>query len=378
MRLLIPVQLFITLLVSAVSCKNAVTDINIVNNGNHASRFQITDCGSYRKLVVLNPWQESTQTRFTYYLVNDGIIVPDTLPLNQIIRVPVRRIVCMSTTHLAMISELGMSDAIVGISGRNLVYDPIIREKISKGVVQDVGYESNLNKELVVSLRPDLLMAYGIDPSSAGYLAKLTEMGINIMYNADYLEETPLARAEWIKVFGALFSKEKQADSIYKSLTENYKMICDSVNTAGMPKPKVLSGGPWEDVWYVAPVNSFAIRLITDGGGDYIYKELVAGNAKPYTVESVFVKALDASIWLNPGAARSLDELFNYDYRLEKLPVSTSGSVFNCNNRLSPDGGNDYFESAVIHPDILLRDVASILHPELFPHHQLKYYKRLQ
>src|SRR5512145_729410 len=119
MRLLVPVQLFITLLVSAVSCKNAVTDLNIVNKVNHASHFKITDCGSYKKLVVLKPWQESTQTRFTYYLVNDSIIVPDTLPLNQIIRVPVRRIVCMSTTHLAMISELGMSDAIVGISGRN-------------------------------------------------------------------------------------------------------------------------------------------------------------------------------------------------------------------------------------------------------------------
>jgi len=372
------VQLLIIVLVSAVSCRNAVTDTNITDRGDHASRFKITDCGSFKKLVVLNPWQESTQTSFTYYLVNNNIIAPDTLPSNQIIRVPVRRIVCMSTTHLAMINELGMSDAIVGISGKNLVYNPALREKIRNDIVQDVGYESNLNKELIVSLRPDLLMAYGIDPSSAGYLAKLKEMGINIMYNADYLEETPLARAEWIKVFGALFNKEKQADSIYNSLADNYMRICDSVNTSVMPKPKVLSGGPWEDVWYIAPMNSYAIRLIADGGGDYIFKDIFAGNSKPYPVESVFVKALDADIWLNPGAAKSLDELFNFDYRLEKLPVTTSGSVFNCNNRLSPDGGNDYFESAVIHPDILLRDVASILHPEIFPDHHLKYYRKLQ
>jgi len=371
-------HLFCLVLVFTVSCKSHVTESNNADNKEHASRFQITDCDGYKKLVVSNPWQESSQRRFTYYLFSDSLKVPDSLPLKQVIHIPVKRIVCMSTTHLAMVKALDESGSIVGISGKNLIFDAGLKEKINEGLIPDVGYESNLDKELVVSLKPDVLMAYGIDPSSSGYFAKLSEMGISVMYNADYLEETPLARAEWIKVFGALFNKEREADSIYNSLVISYERICDSVINAAKPKPKVLSGGPWEDVWYIAPANSYAMRLITDAGGYYLYNDLIAANAQPYSVESVFVKALDADVWINPGSAKSLEELFNYDYRLKNLPVCSQGAVFSSNKRLSPDGGNDYFESAVIHPDVLLRDLASAFNPELYPGYVQKYYRKLQ
>ncbi len=159
-----------------------------------ASHFRIDNFQGFRKLTVFDPWQNSSGNELVYYLVPHDVKLPDTIPESQVIRVPVRRIVCMSTTHTAMLSALGEAAIIVGISGTGLVYDSLILGAVAGGAIRDVGYESNLDKELIVSLNPDLLMAYGVEASSAEYLRKLTEMGVKVMYNADYLEEHPLAR----------------------------------------------------------------------------------------------------------------------------------------------------------------------------------------
>ena len=176
-----------------------------------ASRFRIDDFQGFKRLTVIDPWQNSSGNELVYYLVPHNVQLPDTIPESQVIRVPVRRMVCMSTTHTAMLSALDEAGIIVGISGTGLVYDSLILDAVASGSIPDVGYESNLDKELIVSLKPDLLMAYGVGASSAEYLRKLTEMGVKVMYNADYLEEHPLARCEWIKVFGLLTGREAKS-----------------------------------------------------------------------------------------------------------------------------------------------------------------------
>ena len=142
-----------------------------------------------------------------------------------VIFVPLRKIVCMSTTHIAMISALGEEKSIVGMSGTNFIYSPDLLKNVDKGLISDVGYEANLNKELILKISPDLIMIYGIGSESAGYVGKLKELGTKVIINADYLETDPLSRAEWIKLFGALYCKEKLADSIYKSEVEEYTKL---------------------------------------------------------------------------------------------------------------------------------------------------------
>jgi iron complex transport system substrate-binding protein len=203
-------------------------------------------------------------------------------------------------------------------------------------------------------------------------------MGVIVMFDADYLEEHPLARCEWLKVFGLLTGKKEMADSIIAAVSLSYTELADSLRSIITYRPRVLLGAPWEDVWYVPPSNSFAARLIEDAGGSYLFADLVTPNAVPFSTESVFRRATEADVWLNPGSAISLDDIRQADYRLAQLPVFESGRVCNNNARAQRSGGNDYWESGVIHPDIILRDMASLLHPELFTGYSQVYYRTLQ
>jgi len=343
-----------------------------------ASRFRIDDFQRFRRLTVIDPWQNSSGNELVYYLVPHNVLLPDSISESQVVRVPVRRIVCMSTTHTAMLRALDAEGIIVGVSGTGLVYDSLILDAVASGRIPDVGYESNLDKELIVSLKPDLLMAYGVGASSAEYLRKLTEMGVKVMYNADYLEEHPLARCEWIKVFGLLTGMEGKADSLFREVTAAYFSLADEVRTGVKERPDVLLGAPWEDVWYISPANSYIGRLISDAGGRYLFDDLTEQNSVPYAVEAVFRRATEADLWLNPGTAESLNDIAVADHRMTKLPVFESGGIWNNRNRMTSSGGNDYWEGAVVHPDLLLRDIVSILHPELLPGYRQLYYRRLQ
>ncbi len=351
---------------------------NAPNETFTASRFRIDDCQGYKRLVITDPWQNSSGTELTYYLAPHNVQLPDTVPEAAVIRVPIQRIVCMSTTHTAMLRALDAADIIVGVSGTDLIYDSLILDAVSCGMIHDVGYEANLDKELVVSLNPDLLMAYGVGASSAEYLRKLEEMGVKVMYNADYLEEHPLARCEWIRIFGILTGKEARADSLFYAVTAAYLSLAEMVTDSVREHPDVLLGAPWEDVWYISPANSYTGRLISDAGGRYLFDDLSEPNSVPFSVEAVFRRATDADIWINPGTAASLSAIAVDDHRMTKLPVWVAGNIWNNRNRMTPSGGNDYWESAVVHPELLLKDIISILHPGLLPDHRQLYYRRLE
>ena len=163
----------------------------------------------------------------------------------------------MSTTHTAMISALGETASVCGFSGTGFLYDTVLRANVDKGLIHDVGYEDNLNKELILKLDPDLVIVYGVGSESSGYIGKLREMGIRILFNADYLEEDPLGKAEWIKLFGSLFSKEEMADSIFRYTEEQYINLRNFISGNSETRPEVMLGLPFRDTWYVSPGNSY-------------------------------------------------------------------------------------------------------------------------
>lgn len=349
-----------------------------VDGGKGAGRLAIEKEEGYIRVTISEPWQNSAGTRHIWYLVQRDRELPSGVDEAQVIRIPVRKMICMSTTHIAMMRALGADSLIAGISGSSLIYDSLMLNRIRRGLIRDVGYEGNLNKELVVSLAPDLLMAYGIAGPSSGSTARLTETGVKVLYNADYLEEHPLARCEWIRLFGLLTGKEEAADSIFNSVSAAYDELAEEVRDKVTGRPGVLLGAPWEDVWYVSPSNSYIGRLIEDAGGHYIFADMTGPNSVPLSVESVYRRATDADIWINPGTAGSLAEIMAADPRLASLPPFREGSVWNNRRRMTEAGGNDYWESAVVRPDLLLRDMVSIIHPELVPGHVQFYYRRLE
>jgi iron complex transport system substrate-binding protein len=342
-----------------------------------AERFSIENDGDVTRLTVINPWQGSSGIKLTYFLVRRGAEVPDGIDTSMIIYVPVRNIICMSATHAVMIEALGEDKTITGISGADLIYSESLNARIRQGFVKDVGYESSLNNELILNLKPDLIMMYGIGGESAGYVSKIKELGVPIMYNADYLEKDPVGKAEWIKVFGALYSRENLADSIFNSELSEYEDLCNYINRNVKDRPRVMLGLPYRDTWYISPGNSYINKLISDAGGKYIWDDKISEISMPFGLENVYMRAVNSDFWLNTGTATRLDEIAETDYRLAELPVFKNGKVYNNNLKVTSAGGNDYWETGTIHPSLILKDMAKIFHPELFPDYKLFFYRKL-
>jgi len=338
----------------------------------------IEESDDYSKLSVVNPWQKTSWTKFEYYLIRNKDNKPDVEDSSMVIYVPVKKIVLMSTTYIPMISALRVAESIKGVSGTNFIYDNEIRKMVSDGLIQDVGYEENLDKERIISIAPDLVVAYGVGSETAGYSNKLRELGIKVFFDADYLEETPLGRAEWIKMFGALYCLQDRADSIFENIESEYINLKLYIGNKVDSKPEVMLGLPWQNAWYITPGNSYLSNLIDDAGGNYIWKDITADYAMPMNIENVFVKAENAEYWLNTGDASSLSQIYAIDRRYAFMQPVINGNVYNNNKRISPGGGNDYWESGTIKPHIILKDIASIIHPELFDGYELFYYKKLE
>ena len=375
-------SILIILCLTFASCgrvekKGLVKFIVAGNRIERAERFTLVQKNRWTEVKIIDPWQGATGVNQIYYLVKRGSVLPGGVDSSAVIFVPLKKIICMSTTHLAMISALGEEQTIAGVSGTNFIYSPAIIKNVEKGLVVDVGYEANLNKELILKISPDLIMIYGIGSESSGYLGKIKELGIKIIINADYLETDPLSRAEWIKLFGALYCKENLADSLYKSEVDEYTRLKSFIVQKTTNKPKVLLGLPFKDTWYISPGNSFISKLINDAGGDYLWMDTESSISMPFGLENVYLRGLKADYWLNIGSVSSRNEISNVDPRLDDLPCFKNDNLFNNNKRISVNGGNDYWESGSLYPHLLLKDIATILHPELFSDHELIFYKKI-
>jgi iron complex transport system substrate-binding protein len=343
-----------------------------------AERFTLRKTDSCTILTILDPWQGASGIKNEYYLVDNNKVKSIKADLSRVISVPIRTIICTSSTHLAMIAALCEEDAITGVSGLGFIYNKYLSERAELGLISDIGYDAGFNNELIVKLAPDLIMMYGIGSESAGYEGKLKELGIKVMLNADYLETDPLGKAEWIKLFGALFCKEKMADSIYRSLSESYNQIKTYISSNISSRPDIMLGLPFRDSWFISPANSYISKLIADAGGNYLWRDTESSVSTPYSLENVYLKSLNAEYWLNIGNVNSKNEIVLLDPRLEMIPAFKNNNMYNNNKRISSEGGNDYWESGTINPDRILKDIASILHPELFKDHKLFYYRKIE
>ena len=380
MYVLKSIPIIALLIFSGCSYSNKRTTDEIsdkVNQITKAERFTLEKKNGWTEIKIINPWQGASGVNQIFYLVKRGTKMATLPDSSSVIFVPVRKIICTSTTHIAMIEALGEVNSVVGVSGTNLIYSPEVIKNVNKGLVGDIGYDANLNKELIIKLSPDLIMIYGIGSESTGYVGKVKELGIKVIMNADYLETDPLSRTEWIKLFGALYCKENLADSIFESEVEKYIKLKKYIEQNISVRPKVLLGLPFKDTWYVSSGNSFISKLISDAGGDYLWRDTESSISMPYGIENVYLRGLTADYWLNVGSISSKNEISAVDQRLNDLPCFKNDNLFNNNKRVTSNGGNDYWESGSLYPHLLLKDIATILHPEVFEDHELVYYKKI-
>ncbi len=346
--LLLPVTLF----VSCSKEKNRVAR-DSKSNLQYAKKFEILG----DQLRVLEPWPGATRP-VTYDIGKD-----------------IERIVVTSTTHLPYLEMLGVEQRLVGFPNTSYIYSPQIRSNVEAGEILDIGMDGNLNIELLLSTRPDAVIAFDMGSESAT-LDKIEESNIPVIYNADYLETSALGRAEWIKFFGELFNKRALADSIFREIRNRY----DSLSTLASSvdnKPTVFSGVMYGDIWFLPGGQNWGAKFIGDAGGNYLWASDSSSGWLELSFESVFDKGKEADFWIGTSTMKRRSELESQDSRYVEFDAFARDNVYSYHKRLGPGGGFDFFESGYARPDLVLADYIKILHPDLLPNYQTVYLEKL-
>lgn len=339
----------------------------------YATGFKIlgADNAASTIIQVRNPWQGAKDVEMSYFISRGGEQAPagftgPTIPAGA------QRIVCMASSYIAMLDALGQVDRIVAVSGIDFVWNQSILAR--KDSIEDMGPE--MNYELLLGLKADVVLLYGIGDAQTAITDKLKELAIPYMYVGEYLEESPLGKAEWLVALAELTDSREMGTEVFRKIPKRYnalKALADSVEQ----RPTVMLNAPWNDSWVMPSMKSYMAQLVTDAGGDYIYKENTSNSSTPIGLETAYGLIQKADYWINVGSVTTMDDLKAVNPKFADAKSVREKTVYNNNLRLTPTGGNDYWESAVVRPDVVLRDLIRIFHPELVSD-SLYYYRRLE
>ncbi len=370
------VILFLALIM--VACGNRQENINEfvsdVYTPVYARGFSISGAEGKRStlLTVSNPWQGADSVVVSLFISRDGEPVPDGFE-GQVIYGDAARVIPMSSTQIAMLDAIGESRKVVGVSGLGFISSPGIRSR--RDSIGDVGYDSNFNYELIMSLDPDIVLLYGVNGASP-VESKLRELDIPFIYIGDYLESSPLGKAEWMVALAEIVGRRDDGEKHFKEIAQSYNSLKELVSNAVEDVPKVMLNAPYGDTWFMPAEDNYSVQLIRDAGGEYIYGRNRSGISVPIDIEEAYMLCSDADIWLNPGSAGTLAELAVACPKFTDTDCFRSGHIFNNTRRSTSGGGNDYYESGVVNPDMVLRDLVKIFHPGLV-HEEFVYHKQL-
>jgi iron complex transport system substrate-binding protein len=343
----------------------------------YAQGFTVDYHDHYKVVTVNSPWRDAQQN-FTYLLVQCGTPVPPGYADAQVIPIPVQTVITLSTTHLPHLENLDQLHTLVGVSDVRLINSEAVIERAEAGLIQQVSQGGTLDLERVLELDPDLVLAFGTGDAERDVHPKLAELDVPVALVAEYMEDSPLGRAEWIKFTALFLNQEEKANAVFSTIAESYSSV-KSLTDQVSERPTVLVGSHFSGVWYVPGGNSFAAKFLRDAGADYLWADDDSTGSLPLSFEAVFEKAVDAQVWLNgKDSWRSRADILTEDARYQEFAAFQSGEIFIPNARRNENGENDYWESGVVHPHWILADLVKLLHPELLPDHELVYYRQVQ
>lgn len=376
--------LLIVLLLNFVACKdetkaNLKTEQDVVNsNLSYAKGFTITHNKSYSILNIENPWPKAEKT-YKYALVQRNMMSKITLNKDEfdgIIPIPIKNIVVTSTTHIPALELLGIEETLIGFPGTDYVSSKKTRKRIDNGNVRELGKNEGINTEVLLELKPDTVIGYGVSNSNKT-LETIKKSGIPVIYNGDWVEASPLAKAEWIKFFGVLYNKTKEADSIFKNIEINYleaKLLASEVEN----QPVILCGAMHKDVWYLPSGTSPEAQILKDANVNYLWSETTDKGSLALNFETVFEKAKDADLWLSPSYYSSFEALNKASEHYSKFKAFKNNRIYTFANTIGETGGVLYYELGTARPDLVLKDIIKICHPELLKDYQNYFFKPLE
>lgn len=374
---LFALALFISTL--TVSCKKnsagKPATTTVANAVKYASGLEIFDYDGYSIVKVTAPWPDAKES-FTYVLHKQGVVVPDSLKSYTAVQVPVKTIAVTSTTHIPSLEALGTEKTLVAFPHTEYISSLKTRALIDSGKVKEVGTNESMNTEVMIDLAPDVLVGHSISSDNKTF-KDLQQSGIRVLYNGDWTEQTPLGKAEWVKFFGALYDKNDEAEAIFNQIEEDYNSAKKLALNA--PKrPTVLCGAMYQDHWYLPQGNSWAGYFLNDAHSQYLWADSKGTGSLNLSLETVLEKAQDADFWIGPSEYTSLSEMKKANPHYIHFKAFTNKNVYSWSSKKGPTGGLLYYELAPNRPDLVLKDLVKIFHPELLPNHTLTFFEKLK
>lgn len=344
----------------------------------YAAGFSINTNNDFTEIKVKSAWPGAKKV-FTYALVPREKLASITLPsdaYDAIIATPVERMVVTSTTHIPSLETLGVLNRVVGFPNTDLISSTEARKLVDNGQIRELGTNENINTEMVLELNPEVVMGFGINDTNKAYKT-IEQSGIAVVYNGDWVEQTPLGKAEWIKFFAPFFQKEKQADSIFSEIEIAYQEAKILAKKAEK-KPTVLTGGLYKDVWYVAGGKSWLAQFLADANADYIWAASENTGSIGLSLEAVLERGQQADFWLNPSSHTTYEEVEQANAHYQQFKAFSNRKIYSNAVEKGAKGGLIFYELAPQRPDLVLKDLIHILHPDLLPDYEPYFFKPLR
>ncbi|MBI1258098.1 MAG: ABC transporter substrate-binding protein [Chloroflexi bacterium] len=339
---------------------------------------------NYKVVDVTTPWPGAAASdAFRYILVECGTPKPEGYDGAEFIEIPAGKVIALGTSYIPQLNELGVLDDLIGVDSFDFFNTPAVVDMIAANKLIAVGSGSSVNVEAVLNADPGLILTFGSGSPDYDAHPALIQAGAPVVVASDYVEQTPLGQAEWIKFTSMFYDKEAVANQVFGEKADAYAQLVEL--TKGVTdQPLVLwnSYSSYSNNWFIPGSESFAANYVRDAGGKLVLgdsPELQGNNnALPFDFEAVYAAGLNADIWM-PGVfgVSILGDLVAQDARYADFAAVKSDQVYNYDARENANGGNDYFETGVANPQDVLADLIKIFHPDLLPDHTLIYFRQL-
>ena len=368
--------LWALVLIGLLSCVNNTkkeedldfTEVEIT----YAEGFSIHRYEDFTKVIVHSPWQEA-EKELVYILKNKEIKLPNSLVYDAMIDLPIEKLVTTSTTHIPSLIALNKLKKLVGFPNLDYISSEAAREYIAEGKIKELGKNEAINTEIVLELDPDVIFSFALEGQNKA-LNKLQESGIPIVYNGDWLEKSALGKAEWVKFFGIFLGELDQSIKAFEDVEQSYQSLKDLAKTSSK-KPSVIAGAMHQDRWYLPYGTSWQAQFFEDAHADYIYNHTKGKGSAAFAFETVLQDAKQAEFWISPGQYISYEQLRESNTHYQEFDAFQQKNIFTMARTTGETGGVLFYELGPNRPDLILKDLVKIFHPDLLTNEAFTFFK---
>ncbi|MDO4727626.1 MAG: ABC transporter substrate-binding protein [Bacteroidota bacterium] len=360
---------FVLFLFTGCKKPNSQKAIFTENTVKYAQKFALIP---YDNFQILKLADKDTIPTKTYILHKKGADLPDSLSQYPKIEVPIQRVIATSTTHLPSIEMLNKEKTLVGFPNPDYISSEVFNALINQKQIVNVGIDYNLNSELIIGLKPKVLI-YSSGSGSDSEIQLFNQYGIHTLINSDWTEKTPLGRAEWIRFFGAIYDLDEKALELFEKIETEYLQTLKLAQKA-IQKPTVITGNMYQDVWYMPRADNWSALVLEQANIEYPWNDQKGEGSLALSFEEVFSKGKEANIWIGVNF-ENLDELSKSNIHYKEFRAFKEKNVFGYQTK---GKGVLFYELAPNRPDLMLKDLIKIAHPELLEDYSLNFFYKLQ